>query len=333
MNSAEKKPSLLQEGAYLMKKTARHQRKPLEAIAAAFLATMAFSLSFYCLAFELRYESVAKAVLVGPVFCCILAAAFGTLAVRNFRKDGVAQGLMVCAAGLFVGAVAGGILGDRAWYQYTVNYFNYQDMASYVNVDPGVDQGQAYMDAGYVYFKESTYVLRKKAMAFHNGATYCVAPIVRQPVQVVPGQPSTGMETVTGFVPPRSGTLDFWAVGTDCCGTSGTDEPFTCGDASSKLARSGMRVLSNEARNMYLLAVQEWSATTGLPVRHPIFFTWVKDPVAKEKQFYSEAWEDLIVDTMLASVAAMVLSFSLQTVLMRFKWRSQNDDFFMHQRY
>lgn len=30
---------------------------------------------------------------------------------------------------------------------------------------------------------------------------------------------------------------------------------------------------------MYVLGVQEWSATTGLPVRHPLFFTWVRDPI------------------------------------------------------
>jgi len=319
-------PTLVNEGAYLMQKAMRHERRPIEAVAAAVIATLAYLLCFYTMAFEMRYLSVSRALLVGPLFCLGLSVGLGIFAVKQYQKARPSQGLMLIAVALFAGTSGGTLFGDRAWWRYTVNYYNYQDMAAYVNVDPGEDLGQSYMDAGYVYFKENTYVIRGKAMAFHNGATYCVAPIVRQSLEALPGQADpTGAVTSTGFVPPRSGTIDFWAVGTDCCGTDGTDEPFTCGDAASKFARSGMRVLSNEARNMYLLAVQEWSATTGLPVKHPVFFNWVKDPIHEEKLFYVYAQEEFVVSAFVAAFIALVLCFAVQMVLARFKWRSRGE--------
>jgi hypothetical protein len=196
-------------------------------------------------------------------------------------------------------------------------------MVSYVNVDPGVDVGSSFMDASTIYFKESAYVLTQKALAFHNGATYCVAPIVRQPVQLIPSQShSDVLRTVTGFAAPRSGTIDFWAVGKDCCGKTGTDGPpptFTCGQATSPVARSGMRVLDSNERNMYLLAVQQWSASTGLPVRHPLFFSWAKDPIAEVESLYQLACADFWYGLVITLMVSLVLGFVLQVVLQKFQ--------------
>merc|ERR1719210_2377562 len=102
-----------------------------------------------------------------------------------------------------------------------MSYYHYKDMTSYVNVDPSVDWGQSFMDSGAIYFKDGSFVLTNKSLAFHNGATFCVAPIVREDLKYHGGP--GGLETVSGFSVPRSGTVDFWAVGTGCCGADGED--------------------------------------------------------------------------------------------------------------
>jgi len=312
------------ETSFLLKKQAKQSRQPLEALLGGLVATACFVQVFLCLVFSLRYHNEILAFAAGPAFCAGVCLAILAMGVMRHRKGAPARVFFIIALAGLGGTMAGYILGDRCWWKNTVNYYNYQDMASYVNVDPGVDVGQSFMDAGTVYFKESSYVLSKKALAFHNGATYCVAPIVRQPVQMLPGQTSPFvLETVTGFSAPRSGTLDFWAVGTDCCGTSGTDMPFTCGDAASQLARSGMRVLNNAERGMYLLAVQEWSASAGLPVRHPIFFKWVKDPLADQEAYINNAWDTLAMYALVVLLVWTIMAFILQLILQMFKIRGQ----------
>ena len=50
-------------------------------------------------------------------------------------------------------------------------------------------------------------------------------------------------------------TLDFWAVGTDCCGTSSSD--FRCGEYANPRARSGLRVLDESVLPNYRARWQE----------------------------------------------------------------------------
>lgn len=204
------------------------------------------------------------------------------------------------SAALAVGAV----VGDLSWYHNMVNYFNYQAMASYVNIDPSADKGQSYMDAGRVYFKDGSHVQEDKAIAFRNGFTYCVAPIVSESLVANEG---------TGFPVPASGTVDWWAVGTDCCGRNGN--VFDCGDVHSRMARSGMRELNDNRRQMYLLAVQEWSASTGLPVRHPLFFSWAKDPLIYTDNIQRKAWQEYTINVVICFFVSLIVSFVLHLVL------------------
>lgn len=316
--------SELREVELLMKKQARQERRPIEAFVAALFATVAFGAVYYALTFRMRYESYNTALLMGPGMFILLCTGLGLFSFRRYNKGLPSRGLILCTVAGLGGTAAGMIVGENAWWKYTVMYYNYQDMGSYVNVDPGVDVGQSFMDAGTIYFKESTYVLERKALAFRNGATYCVAPIVRAPVQIMPGQANPNvLETSTGFSPPKSGTIDFWAVGKDCCGSTGTDEPFTCGGAASAFSRTGMRILNNNDRAMYLLAVQEWSATTGLPVRHPMFFNWVKDPIDETKAFYKAAWAHLWLCLFTNFVVALIAAFLLQMLLVVCRVRAQ----------
>lgn len=311
------------ENYHLLHKRASQDRGPLEVFLATSLATLAFGVCYQALCFDLRYKSYGTALLIGPILFLLISAGLANAAYKRRKYGRKCRFLVLAMLGLIGGAGAGTKLGEMNWWKYTVFHFNYHDMVSYVNVDPGEDVGTSFMDAGTIYFKESTYVLARKALAFHNGATYCVAPIVRQPVQLIPGQANPNvLETVTGFAAPRSGTIDFWAVGKDCCGNVGTDNPppsFTCGQAASHVARSGMRLLNNHERDMYLLAVQEWSASTGLPVRHPLFFTWVKDPVTEVDGYYQSASNDFWHGILLVFVVSLIVCFVLQVILQKFQ--------------
>lgn len=203
---------------------------------------------------------------------------------------------------MWVAFASGHLLGDRYWHREIVQHFIWGDMAQYLDVNPDVDRGQSYMDAGTMYFKEGSYVLADRAVAFHSGSTYCVAPIAR-----APEQPAT--QAINGFALPTSGTVDFWAVGTDCCGVNG--EAFECGDSRSVVARAGLRVVDETQRSMYLLGVQEFSATTGVPVRHPLFFSWVRDPVRYNDGLQSACLASLISRTtacfLISAIAATIL--------------------------
>merc|ERR1719401_332300 len=103
---------------------------------------------------------------------------------------------------------------------------------------------------------------------------FCAAPVLRRSwssqEQVV------GEDTEEDIGVPQSRSVDFWAVGVDCCDAEGAS--FHCGDSRQPTARAGLRVLDGNERAMYTLAVEQWSANTGKPVQHPLFFYWVEDP-------------------------------------------------------
>jgi len=199
---------------------------------------------------------------------------------------------------------SGWLLGEKSWFQYSAHYFVYDKMASYVNIDPLVDKGRSYMDAGTVYFKQGSYVDSKQAIAFKNGLTYCVAPIVRG----------------NGTLPKHS--ADFWAVGVDCCGDSG--QKFRCGDVSSK-TRSGLRLLDDTNRDMYILGVQEWAATTGMTVDHPVFFRWTKDPLAYRQSLYEQGGSEFWWHSTLCFILAFVATFLLHILFLKMRPLSRTE--------
>lgn len=202
-----------------------------------------------------------------------------------------------------IGTVLGCIFGEATYFENILKHYTYEDMASYTNIDPSGDQGGAFMDAGRVYFKEGTYVPDYRALAFKNMDTYCIAPIIRQPLD----SSVEASATISGFTLPPSGTIDWWAVGTNCCGEDGNS--FTCGSVANAKARSGLRLLDETAQKNYLIAVQEWVGTTGLPARHPLFFTWTVDPYSDMKDLYTNAWSSFWRTLMLYSICAVFGTF------------------------
>jgi len=285
------------------------------------LGLLAYIATYLTVCFELRNWDTLAAYCIGPGLFLLVALVLAVL-IRYRQHDGRPwQFLLIILLNIIIGASAGTCSGEWSWRSYTAAYFEHQKMASYVNVDPDLDTGQAYMDASVLYFKEDVHVLRKRALAFRNGRTYCVAPIVHGQLEQNRHhqyQNSRTLSTETYYTPPKSGSIDFWAVGTDCCGTTGTDNinGFTCGDALSKLARAGLRVMDSNERKNFLLATQQWSASTGLPARHPLFFTWVKDPLTTQYNEYAFAQtrlgNSLPIVLVLMGVTSFITAFSYQ---------------------
>lgn len=288
---------------FLIGKNYQQVIEPAEIFLQALTSAVFFGIMFYCVCFELRYQNVGVCVLIALLLLfAVLGVTFGAIACYRMHRP--CRKLFVAATVMWGGIIAGYVLGDRFWYSHTVRYFSYGEMASYVNIDPDKDKGQSYMDAGTIYFKENSHVDTTKVVAFHNGQTYCVAPIIMN--HRFGNDQNATLQMVNGFSPPASGTVDFWAVGINCCGEKG--DSFTCSDAGSRMARSGARLLDDTARSMYLLAVQEWSATTGLPVRHPLFLHWVVDPIAHAEHLHVGAYSSLFYHAALVFAVALFVA-------------------------
>merc|ERR1719235_1781414 len=87
----------------------------------------------------------------------------------------------------------------------------------------------------------------------------------------------------------------------DCCNQ--TSGEFWCGQVGNPQARAGMRMLRDDSRSFYALAVQVWAAKrcpenentvhgvraqeplVCLPAKHPLFFYWVVDPIMEVDSF------------------------------------------------
>jgi len=166
------------------------------------------------------------------------------------------------------------ILGDYLYWTYMHDTYQFHKLNPYVNIDPSRVKGTSIMDAGQVYFKEGTFVATEEALAFEMKDIYCVAPIVRKPV--VDHFVEEGEDAIANS---HSGSVDFWAVGVNCCMPSG--ERFRCYDTKNASARSGLRLIRDDLRPFFKLAVDGWSAQYKTAVNHPLFFYWVNDPLAE----------------------------------------------------
>ncbi|CAE7450804.1 unnamed protein product [Symbiodinium natans] len=133
---------------------------------------------------------------------------------------------------------------------------------------------------------------------FKNSDLYCVAPIINKNASKAasPACPQKAVHSKhlqqrsfgsTCFAEAAPVSYDYWAVGLNCCDQSG----FRCGEYDKPSARSGVRLLNEEQRQFYVLAVKEAEATFGLKATTPLFFFWVEDAKALQSSWKDKAIE------------------------------------------
>lgn len=254
-------------------------RKPVDVTwicRCVFLPWLLYAVVFAFMCFSVRYISpgVTKFVNVLTVVL-ILVMAFVTLRARRQIKVTAAKDwgpslwqplLCVMLLAAFVGAL---ICGDFNYWDNLQPYYDSLNLQYYAGVDPSKYWGQQLMDAGRVRFTDTTILDVKKSMGFRNEIWYCVVPI-------------------TSNATASLASYDFWAVGTNCC--SGPSTEFRCGEYTNPSARSGLRLMRDEQRPFFRLAVRQAEAAFNIKSPHPIFFHWMEDPLLEVSAYRDEGY-------------------------------------------
>jgi len=227
------------------------------------------------------------AVIVSGGFA--IASTVSKLRAEQFRQPNWHWFLFLT---MVVAWVLGIILGGLNFWTNMQPYYNYRNLNHYHLVNPATTRGQQLMDAGRVYFTNMTRLDLRRAMGFRNLDTYCVAPITIQ-----------GANTLLPLA-----SYDFWAVGLGCC--SGNAADFHCGDYKNPKAHHGLRLLRDDQRSFFRLAVQQAESAYGIKATHPLFFYWNEDNDAEMDTFRDEGYKYFLIG-MLAHFAWQLLSVTL----------------------
>lgn len=197
-----------------------------------------------------------------------------------------------------VGALSLGLIfANNLWFNYLLPYQQMMKLQTYNNINPALASGVRLQDIGMASFNSSANVDRARTGCLKNSATYCVAPIV----------------DASEYNAAAPGMHDLFMAGTDCCDCPGE---FRCGDWDVPMAAlGGMRVVNEAETSFYRLAAENWAATFGASVRHPIFFTWVRDPIVYWRDLRARGVRLLFVALLSAPFALIVLAVILNGVL------------------
>lgn len=222
---------------------------------------------FFAVLFTLRtsYFRYTNETVEGWLYVCLVAVVLVYLCTSvwsnflarrrgEFDRDPIwwAYALFMCT----VAASMSFLLADVDWLNNLRPFYDWSTLNHYYNVNPNEMRGNQLMDAGVVSFKSGSKLDLGRAMGFKNAHVYCVAPII------------LGNETSTNY--------DFWAVGLDCCSEHVTN--YACGEFDNPQALSGLRLLSDNQRQFYRLAVQKAEVDHNIKANHPMFFTWMSNP-------------------------------------------------------
>lgn len=268
-------------GGIPTKMTAPASRQRMNIIAACqclLLPWILFCLLFAVKSFDIHYKQPSLCMFCVGVGLFVVAAT-GVLAARAAmqkvnndpsRAPSWFMFLFLTTTAAFVMAV---VLGDLNYYTNMKPYSDYTNLNEHHDVDPSQSWGQGLMDAGRVFFNANASLDLRRSMGFVNLETYCVAPV-------------TVRSDAAGELLPLA-SYDFWAVGLGCC--SGNAADYHCGEFNNPSAHSGLRLLADEQRAFFRLAVQQAEAAYAIKATHPLFFYWAQDATAEMESFHQEA--------------------------------------------
>jgi len=231
------------EGGAKILSSVRGQRKRVNIYAicvSLFVPWLMFTFLNALLSFQTHYTSPALCYM-GAAAALFIVFGFGLSAFVAIRARAAGdQGREpTWLVFIFVTSLLAWVLavtaGNNNFWRNMQPFFDVLNLSSYPSVNTAQTRGQQLMDAGRIVFTPGTHLDVSKAMGFRNLDTYCVAPI-------------------TSVDSPVS-SYDYWAVGTNCC--SGQAGDFQCGEFNNPNARAGLRLMSDDDRAFYRLAVQQ----------------------------------------------------------------------------
>lgn len=222
--------------------------------------------------FTVHYNTEAAYRAICVFFGCLVIF-FGFLAFRAVRRKAEGQGeptwyvfLAVTALLAYLLAYA---LGNSNYARNMKPYYDWMNLNVYPLVNPIETRGQQLMDMGRVTFTSDSRLLLPKSMGFRNQEIYCVAPIV------------SGNQSMNQW--------DLWAVGTNCC--SGHTADFACGEFNNPMAHSGLRLMRDDQRPYFRLALEQAEAAYNIKSVHPVFMYWMQDPLAEINAYQDEGFK------------------------------------------
>lgn len=233
-----------------------------------FLPWFMFSSLYAAMSFSFHYQRPAVTWLLVFLGVCVVFLA-GLMAVQARKKDRDPMWYTFATIALALAVVLAVILGDMNFSYNMQPFYDIENLNTYPSVNPAREKGQQLMDAGRVYFADGAMLDMRKAMGFKNLDLFCVTPIVHGEDQLA--------------------SYDFWAVGINCC--SGVSADFRCGEFNNPHARSGLRLMRDDQRPFFRLAVQQAEAAYNIKATHPLFFYWMQDPVAEMNAYRDDGFK------------------------------------------
>eukprot|EP00929_Paragymnodinium_shiwhaense_P007561 TRINITY_DN111477_c0_g1_i1.p1 TRINITY_DN111477_c0_g1~~TRINITY_DN111477_c0_g1_i1.p1 ORF type:complete len:323 (+),score=66.49 TRINITY_DN111477_c0_g1_i1:206-1174(+) len=216
------------------------------------------------------------------------------LAVSVAGQSG-AGGLLTVVTGL-IGLSSGAVTGIYTHEAYIGPFLKIVHGREYTDVLASAPAA-AYADAGKIIFADTSQVDTMRSVGYRDRRTYCVAPVVD-----------------SGSAQDR--TINFWAVGLDCCNARGD---FECGAADLYGSRGGIRLsaqglLENQYED-FKQAINQAAAVYDLGVEDdPIMVRWVENPAVEQVKMLMSALGTLILGTV--SFVGLVISAAATSSLM-----------------
>lgn len=222
------------------------------------------------------------------ILCCMMSILFLVLSSRNPRGPAYTYLGVLCLFACFVATC----MGLMIYCTYMHNYFSYSENRTYTDVLPS-EPAAAHSDAGTMVFTAESRVDTTKALGYKAGTVYCVAPILDD---------------------TQSSSVEYWAVGTDCCSQRAD---FNCDDAWDPKAKSGVVVLENNCwlpsqHEWYMKAVKQAAAAYNVvSAKEPIFVRWVTDPEKVEADFLQKGAGFLVASAAIYFLVCIILGGTL----------------------